>query len=93
MDKHGIELRTTPHIHAVNDVVVIMRNVVFASLPMAAWSVWLYGLSALLLMITVVASCLLTERLFNLKVGNTLGTSFCSGRFPRRDYQLDTGFI
>lgn len=73
MDKHGIELRTTPHIHAVNDVVVIMRNVVFASLPMAAWSVWLYGLSALLLMITVVVSCLLTERLFNLKVGNTLG--------------------
>lgn len=68
-----IELRTTPHIHAPQDVVMIMRNVVYASLPMAAWAVWQYGLSALLLLLTVVASCLLTERLFNLKQSNTLG--------------------
>lgn len=68
-----IELRTTPHIHAPQDVVMIMRNVVFASLPMAAWAVWQYGLSALALLLAVVASCLITERLFNLKQGNTLG--------------------
>jgi len=68
-----IELRTTPHIHAPQDVVMIMRNVVFASLPMAAWAVWQYGLSALLLLLTVVASSLLTERLFNLKQSSSLG--------------------
>ncbi len=72
MSKPTIELRATPHIHAPHDVVKIMRNVVFASLPMAAWSIWSYGLSALLLMLAVVASCLLTERLFN-RHNNTLG--------------------
>lgn len=73
MAKTRIELRTTPHIHAANDVVVIMRNVVFASVPMAAWSIWLYGLSAVMLLIAVLGSCLLTERLLNLKSVNTLG--------------------
>ena len=72
MSKPTIELRSTPHIHAPHDVVKIMRNVVLASLPMAAWSIWSYGLSALLLMATVLASCLLTERLFNRR-NNTLG--------------------
>ena len=68
-----IELRTTPHIHAPQDVVMIMRNVVYATMPIVAWSVWQYGLSTLLLLLTVVASCLLTERLFSLRQGNTLG--------------------
>lgn len=68
-----IELRTTPHIHAQQDVVMIMRNVVLATLPIAAWAIWQYGLSSLLLLLTVVASCLFTERLFSLKRSNTLG--------------------
>jgi electron transport complex protein RnfD len=72
-NKTNIELRTTPHVHTPHDVVTIMRNVVFASLPMALWSIWLFGISALLLLITVLASCLLTERLFNLKSASTLG--------------------
>lgn len=73
ISKPNIELRTTPHIHKPRDVVSIMFNVVLACLPMVAWSVWLYGLSALLLMLTVLISCLLTERLFNGSSGNTLG--------------------
>lgn len=70
-----IELRTTPHLHTAQDIVDIMRNVVFAILPISAWSVWQFGLMALLLLITVTASCLLTERLFNYTSGepNTLG--------------------
>ncbi len=72
-NKSAIELRTTPHIHAPQDVVMIMRNVVYASLPMAAWAVWQYGLSALMLLLVVVASCMLSERLLNSKQGNTLG--------------------
>ena len=59
-----IELRPTPHIHAPQDVVVIMRNVVWACLPLVGWAIWQYGLSALALCIVVTASCLLTERLF-----------------------------
>lgn len=74
-DSPPVELRTTPHLHSPQDVVDIMRNVVYAILPIAAWSVWQFGLSALLLLLTVTASCLLTERLFNVTAqqSNTLG--------------------
>jgi electron transport complex protein RnfD len=71
--KPNIELRSTPHIHKPRDVVNIMFHVVLATLPIVAWSVWLYGLSALLLLSSVLASCLLTERLLNRQAGNTLG--------------------
>ncbi|MBL7002536.1 MAG: RnfABCDGE type electron transport complex subunit D [Gammaproteobacteria bacterium] len=69
-----VEMRTTPHLHAAEDVITIMRTVALAILPIAAWSVWLFGLSALLLILTVTVSCLLTERLFNISSGqsNTL---------------------
>ena len=74
-DRTPVELRTTPHLHAAQDVVDIMRNVVFAILPIAGWSIWQFGLSALLLLLTVTLSCLLTERFFNYLAGqpNTLG--------------------
>ncbi len=73
--KTRIELSTTPHMHAVQDVVTIMRTVALSILPIAAWSVWSFGLSALLLIAVVTATCLLTERLFNLSAGkrNSLG--------------------
>lgn len=73
--KPQVELRTTPHLHAPQDVVVIMRNVVFAILPIAAWSVWQFGLSVLLLLLTSVAGCLLTEQLLHSadRKGSTLG--------------------
>ncbi|BAO43825.1 RnfABCDGE type electron transport complex subunit D [Thiolapillus brandeum] len=67
----SIELRTTPHLHAPDNVIIIMRNVVFALLPICAWSVWQFGISALALILTTLASCLITERLFNPR--NTLG--------------------
>jgi electron transport complex protein RnfD len=74
-NKPQIELRTSPHAHGADDVVKIMRNVVYALLPICAWSVWQFGLSALLLLITVTAGCLLFERLFNSLRGqsSTLG--------------------
>ncbi len=49
----------------------IMRNVVYALLPVCAFSIWQFGLSALLLIVTVVISCLLTERYFNWLSGRT----------------------
>lgn len=60
-----IELHTAPHAIAGQSVPVIMRNVVYALLPLLAWSVWLFGLSALLLTLVIVLSTLATERFFN----------------------------
>ncbi|KAF0101423.1 MAG: electron transport complex protein RnfD [bacterium] len=60
-----LELRTAPHVAKGNSVERIMFHVVLALLPICAFAVWQYGLSALALIITVTATCLLTERLFN----------------------------
>ena len=69
-----LELRTSPHVVKNNSVERIMFHVVLALLPIAAFSVWQYGLSALALLVTVTATCLLSERLFNRMAGrpNTL---------------------
>ncbi len=54
-------LRTSPHIHAGASVPVIMRNVVYALLPVCAFSVYLFGLSALALLLCTTAVCVLAE--------------------------------
>ncbi len=68
-----IELRTAPHVKAAPSVEQIMRNVVYALLPIAAFAVWQFGISALALILTVTASCLVTEHLFN-RAGNKPNT-------------------
>jgi electron transport complex protein RnfD len=60
-----IELRTSPHVVKGSSVERIMFHVVLALLPVAAFSVWQYGLSSLALIVTVTLTCLGTERLFN----------------------------
>ena len=69
-----IELRAAPHQHSGRDVPTIMRNVVYSMLPICAFSVWQYGLSAAALIIVVTASCLIAERINNHFTGtaNTL---------------------
>jgi electron transport complex protein RnfD len=64
-NKPTIELRTSPHAHAGDDVIRIMRNVVYALVPVVLFTVWQFGLSAIALLGTVTATCLLSERLFN----------------------------
>ncbi|MBI5329782.1 MAG: RnfABCDGE type electron transport complex subunit D [Betaproteobacteria bacterium] len=66
-----IELRAAPHLVKGASVERIMFHVVLALLPLCAFSVWQYGLSALALIVTVTAACLGTERLFG-RAGNTL---------------------
>lgn len=75
MKKPSIEIRTSPHIHASPSVAQIMRNVIYALLPLAAFAVYLFGISALALVITVVLSTVLTESLFARLSGrsNTVG--------------------
>lgn len=70
-----VELRTSPHLHGGPSVEQIMRNVVYALLPLCAFAVYQFGLSALALLTTVVATCLATEALFSRLSGrgNTLG--------------------
>jgi len=60
-----IELRTSPHIHVERSVRTIMLNVVYALLPICAWSIWIFGASALILLITTTAACLATEYLLS----------------------------
>ncbi len=56
-----LELRAAPHAHAPASVERIMRNVVLALLPVCAFAIWQFGLSAALLIAIVTASCLATE--------------------------------
>lgn len=60
-----IELRAAPHVSRGVGVERIMLHVVLALLPICAFAVWQYGLSALALMVTVTLTCVAAERLFN----------------------------
>lgn len=72
--KARIELRAAPHVRREVGVERIMFNVVLALLPIAAFSVWQYGLSALAMIAVTTAACLATERFFSRQAGqgNTL---------------------
>ncbi|KAF3977766.1 MAG: RnfABCDGE type electron transport complex subunit D [Methylococcales symbiont of Iophon sp. n. MRB-2018] len=59
-----IGIRTSPYIHKAPTVAEIMRNVVYALLPLAAYAVYQFGISALVLMIVTVLSCITTEHIF-----------------------------
>ncbi len=58
----GVELRTSPHVRREVSTDQIMRNVVYALLPVAAAAVYNFGWSALLLIATTLVTCLLSER-------------------------------
>ncbi|WP_305906443.1 RnfABCDGE type electron transport complex subunit D [Methylomarinum sp. Ch1-1] len=59
-----IDIRTSPYIRNAPTVPQIMRNVVYALLPIAAFSVYRFGISALALMLATTLSSVLTEHLF-----------------------------
>jgi electron transport complex protein RnfD len=61
--KVQVLLRTSPHLRDTPPVDVIMRNVVYALLPVCGFAVWQFGISALALIVTCTASCVLTEHL------------------------------
>ncbi len=58
-----IDIRTSPFIRKAPSVAEIMRHVVYALLPLAAYAIWQFGISALVLMIITVLSCIATEHL------------------------------
>jgi len=59
-----VEIHTSPHLKKLITVEQIMRNVVYALIPVCAWSVYQFGISALALLVVTTASCILTESLF-----------------------------
>ena len=63
-EERPLKLTSSPHIKQSEDVRDIMFNVTMALIPIALFSVWLFGLSALLLLLTATAACVLTEHIF-----------------------------
>jgi electron transport complex protein RnfD len=59
-----IEIRSAPHVQSTKTVETIMRNVVYSLLPICAFYVFQYGISALFSIAVVTGACLLTERFF-----------------------------
>jgi electron transport complex protein RnfD len=68
-----IEIRSAPHVQGPRSVETIMRHVVYSLLPICAFYVYQYGISALASIAVVTAACLLTERFF-------VGTGTQAGR-------------
>lgn len=60
----ALELRTSPHFKLPVTTDVIMRNVVYALLPVGVFAVFQFGTSALLLIAVATAACVLTEHAF-----------------------------
>jgi electron transport complex protein RnfD len=56
-----VEIRTSPHLKRPQQVDDIMRNVVWALLPVAAFSVYQFGISALALILTTTGVAMATE--------------------------------
>ncbi len=56
-----LHISTSPHIRDGITTRVIMRNVVWALLPVAGFAVYAFGINAFLVIVTAVASCVLTE--------------------------------
>jgi electron transport complex protein RnfD len=64
-----LELRSAPLLHTPRTVEQIMRHVVYALLPLCAFAVYAFGLSAAALIGVVTVSCVGTEQLFNRLAG------------------------
>lgn len=58
------QLRTSPHVRETDPVHVIMRNVVYALVPVCLFSIYQFGISALALIMTCVLACVGTEHGF-----------------------------
>ncbi|MCK9379504.1 MAG: RnfABCDGE type electron transport complex subunit D [Sulfuritalea sp.] len=59
-----IEIRSAPHVKGPRSVEMIMRHVVWSLLPICAFYIFQYGISALASIVVVTATCLLAERAF-----------------------------
>lgn len=63
MNRVTLEIRTSPHILSGHSVDTIMFNVVLALLPVTAFAVYAFGLTALLTLAMALVACVATEHL------------------------------
>ncbi len=63
MFQKTLHISTSPHVVRGIGTDDIMRNVVWAMAPTAGYAIWVFGLSALLMLLTATAACVLTEHL------------------------------
>lgn len=56
-----LDIGSSPHITSGASVDTIMRNVVFALLPVVAFSIYSFGLAAIAILLTAIVSCVATE--------------------------------
>jgi electron transport complex protein RnfD len=61
MPKTILNISSSPHLTKGQSTEVIMRNVVWALLPVVLFAIYSFGLSALLVILTSVGSCVMTE--------------------------------
>lgn len=61
MQNKTLNISTSPHIKQGLSTDTIMQHVVWAMLPVAIFAVYLFGISALLVLVVSVGSCVLTE--------------------------------
>jgi electron transport complex protein RnfD len=67
-----VEIRPAPHVRGERTVEKIMLHVVYSLLPVCAFYVFQYGVSALASLLVITGACLLTERWF-IKTGTQSG--------------------
>ena len=70
-----LEIGSSPHITSGASVDVIMRNVVYALLPVCAFSIYAFGMAAALILVTAVLSCVVTEHVICRATGKASTTN------------------
>ena len=68
-----LHISTSPHINKGLSTEVIMQNVVWSLVPVAIFAVYAFGLSALMVLLTAISSCVLTEHIL-CKISNKEST-------------------
>ena len=76
----NIKITASPHVRSPDSTIKIMWSVVISLVPVIAASIYFFGPSALLVILTCVAACLLTERLFGSTPGSVAdGSAMITG--------------
>jgi len=70
-----LNIASSPHLKCGLSVRQIMLQVLYALIPVCFFAVYAFGLSALLILMTAILSCLLTEKVFNYFSGQNLNSS------------------
>ena len=80
MTQSSVKITASPHVRSPDSTVKIMWSVVISLVPVILSSIYFFGPSAILVILTCVAACLLTERLFGSTPGSVAdGSAMITG--------------